>query len=209
MKTICILDYGIGNIRSVSNALTNLGAKPDITRDPARIAAADGIILPGVGAFPSGMELLHQHGLVAEIHRYVQTGKPFLGICLGMQLLFDKGTEFGTTDGLSLVPGIVDRIPVQPGEGRLPHIAWSRIARNSAVPDVMFAGLSDEQCRFYFVHSFTARDVPREFVTGALDYLGHQVIAAVQRGNVWGTQFHPEKSGPSGLAVLTNFIGQC
>ena len=209
MKTISILDYGIGNIRSVSNALTALGANPDITRDPIRIAASHGMILPGVGAFPSGMASLHQHGLVAEIRKYVQTGKPFLGICLGMQLLFDKGTEFGLTDGLSLVPGTVDRIAVRPEEGRLPHIAWTRIARNTAVPDVMFAGLSDEQCRFYFVHSFTARDVPREFVTGAAEYVGHPVIAAVQRSNVWGTQFHPEKSGPSGLRILTNFIGQC
>jgi imidazole glycerol-phosphate synthase subunit HisH len=209
MKTICLLDYGVGNIRSVSNALVALGAKSEITRDPARIAAGDGMILPGVGAFPSGMELLHQHGLMAEIRKYVQTGKPFLGICLGMQMLFDKGTEFGPNDGLSLVPGIVDRIPVRPEEGRLPHIAWSRVVRNPGVPDVMFAGLSDECCRFYFVHSFAARDVPREFVTGTVDYLGHQVIAAVQRGNVWGTQFHPEKSGSSGLRVLTNFIGQC
>ena len=209
MKTICVLDYGIGNIRSVSNALTALGAKPDITRDPARIAASDGMILPGVGAFPFGMELLRQHGLVTEIHAHVRTGKPFLGICLGMQLLFDKGTEFGLNDGLSLVPGVVDRIPVRPEEGRLPHIAWTGMVRNAALTDTMFAGLSDEQCRFYFVHSFTARDVPGEFVTGTASYLGHQVIAAVQRGNVWGTQFHPEKSGPSGLAVLTNFIGQC
>ncbi len=209
MTTIAILDYGIGNIRSVSNALAALGASSEITRDPARIAAADGVILPGVGAFPAGMELLHQTGLVPEIHKYVQTGKPFLGICLGMQLLFDRGTEFGDTKGLGLIPGVVDRIPVAPGQGRLPHIAWTQVARNSAVPDVMFEGLDDAACRFYFVHSYTARDVPAAFVTGSVAYLGHPVTASVQRGNVWGTQFHPEKSGPSGLKLLTNFIGQC
>lgn len=209
MKTIAILDYGIGNIRSVSNALTALGASPEITREPARIAAADGVILPGVGAFPAGMELLQQHGLVPLIHDHVATGKPFLGICLGMQLLFDKGTEYAQTDGLGLIPGTVDHIGVTPQEGRLPHIAWTRVTRNETVPDVMFAGLSDEQRRFYFVHSFTARGVPREYVTGSVDYLGHPVTASVQRGNVWGTQFHPEKSGPSGLALLSNFIGQC
>jgi glutamine amidotransferase len=209
MKTIAILNYGIGNIRSVSNALTALGAAPDITRDPARIAGADGVILPGVGAFPAGMELLQSHGLVPEIHKYVAGGKPFLGICLGMQLLFDRGTEFGDTAGLGLVPGVVDKIGVQPGEGRLPHIAWTTIARNPDVPDVMFAGLNHAQCRFYFVHSFTARDVPGQFVTGSTFYLDHPVTAAVQRGNVWGTQFHPEKSGPSGLKLLTNFIDRC
>lgn len=209
MKTIAILDYGIGNIRSVSNALTALGAAPDITNDQARIEAADGVILPGVGAFPAGMELLRQHGLVPEIHKYVATGRPFLGICLGMQLLFVRGTEFGDTAGLNLIPGVVDRIPVQPGDGRLPHIAWTTIHRNQDMPDAMFAGLDDVQCRFYFVHSFAARDVPDAFVAGSADYLGHPVIAAVQRGNVWGTQFHPEKSGPSGLRLLTNFIGQC
>jgi glutamine amidotransferase len=209
MKSIAILDYGIGNIRSVSNALAAVGATSEITRDPMRIAAAGGVILPGVGAFPAGMELLHQTGLVPEIHKYAQTGKPFLGICLGMQLLFDKGTEFGETEGLGLIPGLVDRIPVGSGEGRLPHIAWTKIRLNAAVQDVMFAGLSDEARRFYFVHSFTARDVPGEFVTSSVSYLGHPVIASVQRANVWGTQFHPEKSGPSGLAVLQNFISQC
>jgi glutamine amidotransferase len=209
MKTICILDYGIGNIRSVSNAMRQVGANAEISRDPERIAAADGVILPGVGAFPSGMELLQQHGLVAEIHKYVETGRPFLGICLGMQLLFEKGTEYGETDGLALIPGTVDRIPVAPGEGRLPHIAWTEVTRNNALPDMMFAGLSDAQCRFYFVHSYTAGNVPPIFVTAALSYLGHPVIASVQRGNVWGTQFHPEKSGPKGLKLLTNFIGQC
>jgi glutamine amidotransferase len=209
MTTIAILDYGIGNIRSVSNALAALGASSEITRDPARIAAADGVILPGVGAFPAGMELLHQTGLVPEIHKYVQIGKPFLGVCLGMQLLFDRGTEFGDTKGLGLIPGVVDRIPVAPGQGRLPHIAWTQVARNSAVPDVMFAGLDDAACCFYFVHSYTARDVPSAFITGSVAYLGHPVTASVQRGNVWGTQFHPEKSGPSGLKLLTNFISQC
>lgn len=209
MKNICILDYGIGNIRSVSNALTALGAAPEITRDPARIAAADGVILPGVGAFPAGMELLHQHGLVQLIQSHVATGKPFLGICLGMQLLFDKGTEYSLTEGLGLIPGTVDHIGVTPQEGRLPHIAWTQVTRNEAVPDSMFVGLTDETRRFYFVHSFAARDVPDAFVTGRVSYLGHPVTASVQRGNVWGTQFHPEKSGPSGLALLTNFIGQC
>ena len=140
----------LGNIRSVSNALTALGATPDITRDPARIAAADGMILPGVGAFPSGMELLHQHGLVTEIHKYVQTGKPFLGICLGMQLLFDKGTEFGT-DGRT-EPGAGRSWHPHSGSNRgsLPHIAWKAGLRcNNAVPDAMFAGLNDEAGRFY------------------------------------------------------------
>lgn len=209
MKTIAILDYGIGNIRSVSNALTALGAAPEVTNDPARIAAADGVILPGVGAFPAGMDLLRQHDLLPQIQAYVKTGRPFLGICLGMQLLFDKGLEYGETDGLGLIPGVVERIPVAPGEGRLPHIAWTTITRNPALPDDMFQGLTDAECRFYFVHSYTARAVPDTYVTGEIAYLGHPVTASVQRGNVWGTQFHPEKSGPSGLKLLTNFISRC
>jgi glutamine amidotransferase len=206
MKTICILDYGLGNIRSVNNALKAIGADAILTRDPEQIASSDGMIIPGVGAFPSGMDLLHQHGLVGEIQKYVTSGRPVLGICLGMQLLFDKGTEFGLTDGLALIPGIVDLIPMKSEEGRLPHIAWTQIERNPAVADVMFAGLTDEQCRFYFVHSYTAKDVPSQFVTGAVSYHGHEIIASVQRDNVWGTQFHPEKSGPCGLHVLDNFI---
>lgn len=209
MTTIAILDYGIGNIRSVSNALAALGTTSKISRNPEIISAADGVILPGVGAFPAGMDLLNQAGLIPEIHRYVQTGKPFLGICLGMQLLFDRGTEYADTKGLGLIPGVVDRISIAPGEGRLPHIAWTTVNRNRSVPDQAFAGLDDAACRFYFVHSYTAQNVPSEFITGSASYMGHPVTASVQRGNIWGTQFHPEKSGPSGLRLLANFIGQC
>jgi glutamine amidotransferase len=209
MKSVAILDYGIGNVRSVSNALLEVGAKPEITRDPAQIAAADGVILPGVGAFPAGMELLHRHGLVPEIHRYVSTGRPFLGICLGMQLLFDRGLEFGTTVGLGLITGKVDRIPVTAKQARLPHIAWSTVTRNAGIPDMMFSGLGDAQCRFYFVHSYSAQEVSAQFVTGSVQYAGCSVTAAVQRANIWGTQFHPEKSGPSGLRLLSNFVNRC
>ena len=209
MKTICVLDYGLGNIRSVSNALAAVGATVDISRASPHIMGASGLIIPGVGSFPSGMGLLDRHELIATIRKYVSSGRPVLGICLGMQFLFDRSTEFGVTDGLELIPGTIDRIPVQPGEGRLPHIAWRQIERNPTVPSVMFEGLTDQQCRFYFVHSYTASAVPSEFVTGTVSYLGHEIIASVQRNNVWGTQFHPEKSGPSGLHLLRNFIGQC
>lgn len=209
MKNIVVLDYGLGNVRSVSNALRSIGAAAEISRDEATVVKSDGLIIPGVGAFPHAMQNLVETGLIGSIHRYIESGRPVLGICLGMQLLFDRGNEFAPTDGLGLIPGVVDRIPISPADGRLPHIAWSSVRATPLARESMFAGLSDDQMRFYFVHSYAATGVPNENLSATVNYSGHDIVAAAQRNNIWGTQFHPEKSGPHGLHVLKNFLSNC
>lgn len=207
MKTIAILDYGIGNRRSVSSAVSILGAAPVLARTVRELDASDGLIIPGVGAFPQCMAALEASGLPALVMDYIRSGRPVLGICVGMQMLFQQGTEFGLTEGLGIIPGRVDILAVAPTEGRLPHIAWTPIeARDRELS--MFAGIPPS-ARFYFVHSFAPVNVPEEFVSGKATYRGHSFVAAVQKGNVWGTQFHPEKSGPRGLDLLSNFVGKC
>lgn len=206
MKNIVVLDYGLGNVRSVSNALRAIGASAEISRDEATILRADGLIIPGVGAFPQGMANLVESGLIPVIRNYIKSERPVLGICLGMQLLFDKGTEYALTDGLSLIPGTVSIIPILPAEGRLPHIAWATVQSSAQARESMFTGMSEKEMCFYFVHSYAATGVEIAHLSATVNYLGHDIVAAVQRGNVWGTQFHPEKSGPSGLRVLKNFI---
>jgi len=209
MKKIAVLGYGLGNVRSVGNALRAIGANTDVSHDEQTVMQADGLVIPGVGAFPQGMANLVESRLVGVIRNYIDSGRPVLGICLGMQLLFDKGTEFVPTDGLGLIPGSVDNIPVTPGEGRLPHIAWSAICPTEQGRQNMFAGLTDSEMRFYFVHSYAATGVKPDNLSATVSYLGNTIVAAVQSGNVWGTQFHPEKSGPSGLHLLKNFINNC
>ncbi len=209
MKKIAVLGYGLGNVRSVSNALRAIGAEADVSHDEHTVMQADGLVIPGVGAFPQGMANLVKSDLVGVIRKYIDSGRPVLGICLGMQLLFDKGTEFVSTEGLGLIPGSVDLIPVAPGEGRLPHIAWTSIFPTEQGRLKMFAGLSDSEMRFYFVHSYAAKGIRPDNLSATVSYLGKKIVAAVQSGNVWGTQFHPEKSGPSGLHLLKNFINNC
>lgn len=209
MKKIVVLNYGLGNVRSVGNALRAIGASADVSHDERTIMQADGLIIPGVGAFPHGMANLVESGLVGVIRKYIDSGRPVLGICLGMQLLFDKGTEFAPTDGLGLITGSVDIIPVSPDVGRLPHIAWSTICPTEQGRQKMLEGLTDSEMRFYFVHSYAATGVKSDNISATVSYLGNNIVAAVQSGNVWGTQFHPEKSGPSGLHLLKNFINNC
>lgn len=206
MKRIVVLDYGLGNVRSVGNAIRAIGAEAEVTRNDRIIAEADGMIIPGVGAFPDGMANLTDLGLVEVIHKFIDSGRPLLGICLGMQLLFEKGVEYQMTQGLSLISGSVEIIPVKPEVGRLPHIAWSTIKPTEIAAQTMFAGMSDQDMRFYFVHSYAATGLQAQNLSATVDYMGHEIVAAVQRKNVWGTQFHPEKSGLSGLQVLRNFI---
>ncbi|MEC4721339.1 imidazole glycerol phosphate synthase subunit HisH [Noviherbaspirillum sp. CPCC 100848] len=208
MKNIVILDYGLGNVRSVTNALSAVGANPLISNEESALHA-DGLIIPGVGAFPHAMERLKAAGLVDLIHRFIENGKPVLGICLGMQLLFEKGSEFVNTEGLGIIVGSVDRISIPYDRGRLPHIAWSKVVQTQPVGEILFSGLNEDELRFYFVHSYAAAEVPTENIIGLTTYMGQRVVAAVRRGNVWGTQFHPEKSGRSGLQILKNFVSCC
>lgn len=196
---IAIIDYKAGNLFSVQNALNYLGIENEITADPKRLAVADGLILPGVGAFPKAKESLDEKYLTKLIKELAQT-KPLLGICLGFQLLFDYSTEFGKTEGLKLIPGYVDALDDFGGELKIPHMGWNRltVCQNSPVLGKVQNGDS-----VYFVHSYRAF-TDEKYLVAVTDY-GADVPAMVQNGNVFGCQFHPEKSGELGLTILKAF----
>lgn len=199
MKTtvIAVVDYGVGNLKSVTNALSYLGLDSVITGDAEELERADSIILPGVGAFPDAADKLRASGLDRVLRQQVEK-KPLLGICLGMQLLFDSSNEVRECKGISLVPGCVARIPT---DLKLPHIGWNNLTFQNDSP--IFRGLEDGTY-VYFVHSFCAYAENEADVIALTDY-GSNVVAAVGRGNVYGCQFHPEKSGEAGLQILRNF----
>jgi glutamine amidotransferase len=200
---IAVLDYGMGNLRSVEKALERAGAAPVVTRDHPKARAADGIVLPGVGAFPTAMRNLSDLGLDALLNERVAAGVPLLGICLGMQLLFDSSTENEGSTGLAFLPGRVERLSA-PGL-KIPLIGWSpvRWERRSDLAE----GLPEE-CPFYFVHSFAPVGCTEDDVVGSADY-GGTFVCAVQRGTIYGVQFHPEKSSAHGLKLLHNFAAVC
>lgn len=196
---IGIIDYGAGNLFSVKNALDYLGLANCITDDPKELQKADGLILPGVGAFADAMGMLEKSGLIPTIKQEAER-KPLLGICLGMQLLFDKGLEFGVNEGIGLIDGTVEPIAA-PGL-KIPHMGWNSLRFHGECP--LLKGVP-EGAYVYFVHSFAA--VTREInIAASCDY-GGDVTALVQRGSVFGAQFHPEKSGEAGLTMLKNFGG--
>jgi imidazole glycerol-phosphate synthase subunit HisH len=200
--SICILDYGMGNLRSVEKALEHVGAKATIANDPATVRAADGLILPGVGAFPKAMEGVRGLGLDELIVEQREAGVPILGICLGLQLLFDSTTEHGGAEGLGLLPGPVAELDA-PGL-KVPHIGWSpvRWERDSRLTE----GIESET-PFYLVHSFAPTPEPGDLL-GTVAY-GARFACAAERDNVFGVQFHPEKSSAAGLRLLSNFAGIC
>lgn len=201
MGYTAIVDYGVGNLKSVSNALAYLGREGRVTGDPRELELADAVILPGVGAFPDAADKLRQSGLEGPL--LAQVGKkPILGICLGMQLLFERGVEVRPCRGLGLIPGRVERIRT---ELKLPHIGWNSLHFPGNSP--LFAGL-DEGTYVYFVHSFYGAAARPEQVSAVMDY-GVPVTAAVENGLVFGCQFHPEKSGEAGLRILKNFTTLC
>jgi glutamine amidotransferase len=199
VRSVAILDYGMGNLRSVEKAFEHVGVRADVTSDHERIRAADGVVLPGVGAFPKAMERIRQLRLDEAIRERAEAGVPVLGICLGLQLLFDSSTEMGGDSGLGLVPGAVDRLDT--GGLKLPQIGWNEVEwrRGSALTE----GLP-ERCAMYHVHTYAPRPEDPDDVLGTARY-GEEFVTAVERGNVQGVQFHPEKSGPHGLALLAGF----
>ncbi len=192
-----IIDYGMGNLRSVQKACEFLGFSAEISSDPETIQNASQLILPGVGAFGDAMKHLSERGLVGIIREKANGGTPFLGICLGMQLLFDRSLEYGETEGLKLVPGDVVEF-VLPGL-KVPHMGWNSL---NARKNPLFDAGNDQFV--YFVHSYYAAGVPDENVIATSDY-GINFVAAVQKDNVFGLQFHPEKSGDVGLGMLKRF----
>lgn len=197
MSYIAIVDYGVGNLKSVSNALSYVGLDNRITGDAGELERSNAILLPGVGAFPDAARKLRQTGLDEVILRAGRE-KPVLGICLGMQLLFARGEEGEDCLGLGVVPGVVKRMETQ---YKLPHIGWNSLSFPN--PSPLFQGL-EEGAWVYFVHSFSGRADDPTQVIATTDY-GMEVVAAVQNGNFFGTQFHPEKSGDVGLEILKNF----
>ncbi|MGN0642166.1 MAG: imidazole glycerol phosphate synthase subunit HisH [Huintestinicola sp.] len=194
---IAIVDYGAGNIFSVKNAMDYLGLPAELTKDKKDIENADGIILPGVGAFPWAMKKLEEAELV-DVIRAQAVQKPFLGICLGMQLIFGKGYEFEETEGLGLIDGTVELMT--PDNLSIPHIGWNKLVKNHDCP--LLSGLSDDEY-VYFVHSYAAK-CDDEYLSAYCEY-GDKVTALVNKGTVYGSQFHPEKSGKTGLKILKNF----
>jgi len=194
---IAVLDYGIGNLRSAQKALERVGADARLTSDPAVVAAADGVVLPGVGAFGRCMEALRETGLEDPARRAVESGVPFLGICIGFQMLYEGSDEDPDVKGMGLLPGRVRRLP----EGvKRPQMQWNVLVPVDESP--MFEGLPDPAW-LYFVHSYAPEPGPE--VVATCEY-GGTIAAAVQRQRLWGTQFHPEKSGRAGLRLLANFV---
>ncbi|MBQ8358442.1 MAG: imidazole glycerol phosphate synthase subunit HisH [Oscillospiraceae bacterium] len=198
---IAIVDYGVGNLFSLKSSFAAIGAEVVVTADEQVLKNADKIILPGVGAFEDAANKLRQTGLDRVLTELAGQGKPLMGICLGMQMLFEKSYEFGEHEGLGLIPGAVRPIrDVIPEDYKIPHIGWNALHFRKGSP--IFANISDGDC-VYFVHSFYATDCD-DAVIATSEY-GAELTAAVQRGNVFGCQFHPEKSGKTGLAILQAF----
>jgi imidazole glycerol-phosphate synthase subunit HisH len=199
--TVALVDYGMGNRRSVEKALEHVGARVVRTADHEEIASAGAIVLPGVGAFPEAVRRLAALGLDELIRERAGAGVPLLGICLGMQLLFDSSDEHEGADGLGLLPGTVTRLRA-PGL-KVPHIGWNTVTFER--PSLLTGGLG-EAAAFYHVHTYACRPREESDVVGRGEY-GERFVSIVERGNVMGAQFHPEKSSLDGLALLRNFVG--
>lgn len=197
---ITIIDYGMGNIRSVRNAFVRLGCDVHVAETAEEMAGSTALVLPGVGAFAEAMSNLHQCSMVAPLQQAVAAGTPLLGICLGMQLLADSSEERGETKGLGLIPGRVRRIPVG-ADLRLPHVGWNEVVIQQRQP--LFTAARDGES-FYFVHTYYF-DCSEQYRAATTDY-GSAITAAVQKDHVMGVQFHPERSQNSGLKLLNGFV---
>lgn len=208
--TVTIVDYGVGNLLSVIRALEKCGANYNLASKPEQIIEADSLILPGVGAFSAGMETLKMKSLIKPIKEYAKKNKPFLGICLGMQMMFDLSYEFGEQKGLGLIPGKVLPIPntnIDGKEHKIPHIGWSKLIPPKADTSWQETILSEIKYNdpVYFVHSFYVEPAHKENLIANCDYNGIKLSAVVRKDNLYGCQFHPEKSGPIGLKILERF----
>lgn len=212
--TVTIVDYGRSNLLSVQRALEYCGAAVEYASTPEQVFAAGALVLPGVGAFADGMNLLRESGLARAVCTRARQGVPLLGICLGMQFLFDSSSEGGLTPGLGLLPGTVEAIPGHTTQGqplRVPHIGWAPLY--PAQQREGFLGSTLEaiptKSEVYFVHGYRAMPARQADRLADTLYGGHRICAAVQRGNITGVQFHPEKSGEVGLVILRTFLGSC
>ena len=197
---IKIVDYGMGNLRSVQKAFEKLGHAAEICDQPSQLSDADKLVLPGVGAFRDAIHELRRKEMASPILDHLASGKPFLGICLGLQLLFDVSYEDGEWPGLGIIPGKVVRFQDQPGL-KIPHMGWNQLQRTGE--PALFANIPRD-AHFYFVHSYHVVPTDRSVVIAESEH-GERFVAAIGRGNLWATQFHPEKSQKHGLELLANF----
>jgi glutamine amidotransferase len=207
-KQVTIVDYGVGNLFSVSRALEQCGAEVVISADPAQIEASERLILPGVGAFADGMSGLHNCGLIEPIRHFAASGRPLLGICLGMQMLASGSQEFGSHNGLGLIPGQVVPLPKVVEDGRvlkIPHIGWDIVNAAHQWEGSMMANTKPGTA-VYLVHSFHVVPDEPQHVLATYGFGEQSITAAIRRGNIQGCQFHPEKSGPAGLRMLSAFV---
>jgi glutamine amidotransferase len=211
---VVVVDYGIGNVFSVCQAITEAGGDPVLTADSNAIAHAERLVLPGVGAFGRAADELRRLGHDDATREFVATGRPFLGLCVGMQLLFDSSSENGEYQGLGLIHGTVERIPTRTADGRrlrVPHIGWAELQPPATEPrgwsDGILADVTPRSSAFYFVHSFAVRPQDPGDVLAVAVHGDHEIVAAVDHENMSGTQFHPERSGVAGQKVLRRFLG--
>lgn len=216
-KKITVIDYGLGNLFSIERAVNHFGGEPEITGDPQRIASAERLILPGVGAFSKGMEELNVKGIADAVYEFARKDRPLMGICLGMQLLMTRSYEFGVHDGLNLIGGEVIRFQESNNGGpsfKIPHVGWAKI-RPFQSEDINAPAISswsntalkgiESESFFYFVHSYFVAPDDRNHTLAESEYADNTFCAAIKKDNLFGCQFHPEKSGPVGLRLLENF----
>lgn len=207
-KTIHIIDYGFGNLFSLTQAFSYLGAKTILAERPELLTGASAVVLPGVGAFGDGMRELKKRGFEKEVIRYAKTGRPLLGICLGMQFLFDYSEEFGKYNGLGLISGGVKRILAPDASCKVPHVGWNTLfppGGKAHWKGTIFADIEPRD-QVYFVHSYAGFPKNKEDILAEVSYCDTRITAAVRRDNIVGVQFHPEKSGEVGLSILRNFL---
>lgn len=198
-KNIVIIDYGAGNLRSVARAVVHAGFEPNVTADPYEVAAADAVIMPGVGAAADTMRNLREHKMVDPVREYIASGRPFFGVCMGQQALLSVSEEGGEHECLGIIEGRVRRLP---GGQKVPHMGWNNVHQAAEHP--IFDGIPDDSY-FYFVHSYVPEPVDPDVVIGETDY-GGTFASVLARDNIVATQFHPEKSGDMGLLMYANFL---
>lgn len=207
---IVIIDYDIGNVKSIINILKKVGIEPILSNKEEDILSSDGIVLPGVGAFSHGMQNLNKYNLIEIIKKYTDTDKPLLGICLGMQMLMENSEEFGDTKGLCLIDGKVIKLPLENSQyNKLPHISWNEISKNNI--DWKNTILEDipQNSDTYFVHSFVVLPNNKNNILSTTKYSDYRFCSSIKKGNIYGCQFHPERSGKVGLKIINNFIKVC
>lgn len=204
---LVIVDYGVGNLQSLKKAFASFGVEPLVSEDPEVIASAGRLVLPGVGSFEAGMRGLKLRGLLEVVKRHAAENKPLLGICLGAQLLFSRGFEFGEHEGLTIIKGSVIKFQELPEREKIPQVGWNSVFLPASVSwkDTIFDSL-EKKLTAYFVHSYIFKPEDKEDILGETVYGGLPFCSTVRKGNIYGTQFHPEKSGTVGLEILKNFV---